>query len=65
MRTNNLNRDTDEKYSGGIYDFATEYVYDYLRNVLGYSNETLDTLDVDLMIELVYNAVYDILEEGE
>lgn len=65
MDSRDLNRDTDEKYSGGIYDFASEYVYDYLRRVLGYDDETLDTLDTDLMIELVYNAVYDILEEGE
>lgn len=67
FKNGKLNRDIDEKYSGGVYDFAIEYVYNYYyRNILPYSGETENiNLDIDNVIEIVYNVVYDILEGGE
>ena len=44
-----LDRDNDEKYSNGVYDFAMEYCGN----------------DAELNeIEAVYNLVYNLLEEG-
>ena len=66
FKNGELNRDIDEKYSGGVYDFAIDYVYNYFRTVLGYRDDILNSnLQLDNFIEIVYNVVYDILEGGE
>lgn len=60
VKSGDMYREKDEKGSGGVYDFALEYVNNYLDNVL-FIKET--PAQKDIYTEFVYNVVYDIIDE--
>lgn len=53
-----VDRDTDEKYSGGVWDFSIDYVVEFLR-LRGIKSAGVN---FDLMVELLYDYIYKKLE---
>ena len=60
VKSGDMYREKDEKGSEGVYDFAMEYVNNYLENVL-FIKET--PAQKDIYTEIVYSLVYDIIDE--
>ena len=57
FKSGELNRDIDEKYAGGVYDFAIYYVYNYLKFMV-----YTDHREREYMISAIYELVWNILE---
>lgn len=60
VRSGDMKREIDEKGSEGVYDFALEHVDNYLDNIVFIKEPQVNK---DLYVELVYNVVYDIIDE--
>ena len=57
FKSGKLYRDIDEKYAGGVYDFAVDYVYNDLKFMV-YTDYRVR----EYMISAIYELVWNILE---
>lgn len=57
IKNGELDRDIDEKYAGGVYDFAIDYSYNNVSS-RAYTSDTIK----EYIIGAIYELVWDILE---
>lgn len=57
IKDGTLNRDIDESYSRGVWDYATEYVKNHFTFV--HSTE----MEKQMQVSVLYDFIYELLEE--